>query len=196
MLQIGPVQVNLWTFMFTALNVLVVLWLLSRFLFKPVSEILEKREKSVRETLEEARRQQDRATAMARDYEEKIARAETQAHEIVTKATRDAEHLRDERLKAAAAEAESLLDRARREIGEEKEKAVRELRQEAVELALLAVSQVIGRQISAADDRRLVAEFVGQLEGMESGRGRPLAMAEEGRNGSAAVTGQKTEGQG
>ncbi|MBE3576608.1 MAG: F0F1 ATP synthase subunit B [Limnochordales bacterium] len=193
MLQIGPVQLNLWTFLFTALNVLVVMWLLSRFLFKPVSEILEKRERAVRETLEAAKRQQDQATSLLREYEGKMAAAEAQAQEIVSKALHDAERLREERLQAAATEAEKLLDRARREIGEEKEKALRELREEAVELALMAASRVIGRQLSAADDRRLVSEFIGQLADMEERKVRALAVAEEGRNGQTA--GDKVEGQ-
>lgn len=163
MLRLGPLEVNLWTFLFTVLNVSAVMWLLSRFLFKPVSEILERRERSVQETLASAQRRQEEAEQLLRDYQGKLADADARAQAILNKAARDAERLREERRQAAEAEAESLLSRARKEIDEEKEKAIRELRQEAVDLAIRTASRLLSREITAQDDHKFVEEFVSAL---------------------------------
>ena len=56
-------QFDWWTFTFQAVNLLVLMWLLGRFLFRPIAGIIARREAETRQTLEAAAESQRQATA-------------------------------------------------------------------------------------------------------------------------------------
>lgn len=101
-------QFDWWTFAFQAVNVLVLMWLLGRFLFRPIAAIIAQREAETRQTLDaaaEAQQQAQAARAAADTERDKIAaerlsliqtaqeEAEAQRKRILDEARHDAEHL-------------------------------------------------------------------------------------------------------
>ncbi|MGH7532745.1 MAG: F0F1 ATP synthase subunit B, partial [Gemmatimonadales bacterium] len=66
-------------------------------------------------------------------------------------------------LDRARAEADELIGRARRDIESEKDRAVAELRREAVDLALAAAGKLIGQRLEAAQDRKIVQDYLASL---------------------------------
>jgi F-type H+-transporting ATPase subunit b len=74
------------------------------------------------------------------------------------------EKLREEMIAKGRSEQDELLERARREIALERDRAVAELRREAVELSIAAATKVIGRNLDSEADRRLVQEYLANLQ--------------------------------
>ena len=60
----------------------------------------------------------------------------------------------------ARREQQELIARAARDIDAERERAVESLRREAVEIAIAAASRLVGQKVNAAEDRKLVAEYL------------------------------------
>ena len=124
---------------------------------------VEEREKRIAAQIEAAEKANRDAQRVLADYQQKLARAQGEAQDVLAAGRQAAEKAREEILARARAEHEELIARARREIVAEREKALAELRGEAVELSLAAASKVLERNLDTEADRRLVREYLDSL---------------------------------
>ena len=87
---------------------------------------------------------------------------------MLSEARERAETREREIIDTAKKEAEAMIDRARTDIEAEKDKALLAIRDEVVDLAIGAAGQVLGRQASSEDDRRLVSDVIGAAKGSDA----------------------------
>lgn len=156
----NPVTFDVWTFAFQAINILIVLFVLYRFMFRPVGRMIAQRQEFVTESVAQARSAREEADRLISEYQARLRDAHREAQEIVEKATRAAEERHEAIVAEAQADAARQLERARQEIRAEREQAVATIRQEVTGLVIAAAGKVIGRTIDGTDQRRLVQEFV------------------------------------
>lgn len=100
------------TFGFQLVNVLVLLAILQHFLFRPVAEIIAKRQAETQEALRRAEAAEQDAEAAERAAEEARHQTEAARHDVLTAAQDEAEAQRKAILDAARAEAASLVQKA------------------------------------------------------------------------------------
>jgi F-type H+-transporting ATPase subunit b len=149
--------------LFQVINFLLLLYLLNRFLFKPVLKLLDEREARIRKGLEDAEAAaRDRELAKA-EREAALDEARKEAQAMVARANKIAEDSRAEILADAKAQADKVAARAREEITAEKEKAMAELRSTVADLALQAASQLVRSEMDAPTQRRLVEGFLKEV---------------------------------
>jgi F-type H+-transporting ATPase subunit b len=157
-------SVDVWKLAFQVINFLILLYLLNRFLFKPVLARLDERSAKIGKGLEDAEvAARDRELARA-EREAAVAEARKEANEMIARANKIAEDTRNEILTTARAEAEKVSTRAREEIVAEKDKAMAEIRGQVAELALAAAGKLVRRQMDDPTQRRLVEEFLAEVE--------------------------------
>ncbi|WP_256201370.1 ATP synthase F0 subunit B [Thermoanaerobacter thermocopriae] len=77
---------NIWTFIFTIINILVLYYILKRLLFKPVTQFLEDRENKIKSSLEEAEREKQEAYNLKAKYEEILQNADNEKKAIIERA--------------------------------------------------------------------------------------------------------------
>lgn len=159
----SPLSINWTTFGAQVLNVLVVLFLLSRFLFKPLGEILAQREAEVSESLDGARKAREEAERLREEMRYELEQARRRAQEEIQRAVEAAEQERLRRVRLAEEEARRTLEQARAEIRMERDMALAAIREEAANLAVAAAGRLLRRSISDADHRRLAREFIEQV---------------------------------
>ena len=148
-------------------NFLILLFLLSRFLFPRVTQMLDARAARIRESMERAEQVQRDAERMEQQFQERLADARREGQQIVTNANQIAQRIQAEAQEKASREAESFLTRAREQIQRETDTARQQLRQEVVSLATLAASRVVERSL---DERQHVDLIERVLADAESGR--------------------------
>jgi F-type H+-transporting ATPase subunit b len=149
---------------FQIINFLLLLYLLNRFLFKRVFALLDERGQKISKGLEDAEAAaRDRELARA-EREAAVAEARKEANEMIARANKIAEDTRNEILTSARADAEKVSTRAREEIVAEKDKAMAEIRGQVAELALAAAGKLVRRQMDDPTQRRLVEEFLAEVE--------------------------------
>jgi F-type H+-transporting ATPase subunit b len=107
------------TFALQAINFLLLVWLLKRFLLKPVQAIVAQRKEEISHALTEAAAAREQADAARRDFAKREAGIETERERVVEKARSD-----------LAAEHAKLLDDARAEVDKIKAAAVRQIDEE------------------------------------------------------------------
>ena len=66
-------QIDWTTFILQIVNFVVLVWLLKRFLYRPVLDAIARRRTAIEQALGEARAAEDRAAGLRGDYEKKIA---------------------------------------------------------------------------------------------------------------------------
>jgi len=155
---------------FQVINFLVLLYLLNRFLFKTVLARLDERSAKISKGLEDAEvAARDRELARA-EREAAVTEARKEANEMIARANKIAEDTRNEILADARAEAEKVSTRAREEIVAEKDKAMAEIRGQVADLALAAAGKLVRREMDGPTQRRLVEEFLAEVEPAEPSR--------------------------
>ena len=93
-----------------------------------------------------------------------IAEARREASEIVARAERLSEETREKGVADTQAEIERLRERALADIDAERKRALDDVRGQVADLALLAAGKVVGETMSGPRERRLVDEFLTQVQ--------------------------------
>ena len=159
LLSVNP-GLTIWTIVIF----LIVLAVLARFAYPKILGAVEAREAHIAELTGTAER--DRAEAAALKAEAERLRDEMRAkvHEAQIEFRAGLEKERAEALEQARAEREEILARARQDIATERELALAAVRRDAVELAMAAAEKLVRRNLDTEDNRRLVRDFLGQVE--------------------------------
>jgi len=142
---------------------IVLLLVLSKYAFKPITKAVEDRERTLAETIDAAQRDRDESNRLLQDQREQIAAARDEAQKIIADARAAAEQVRGKMIEQAHGETGDLLDRARREIGAERDRAIADLRLEAIDLAIAGASRVIGKNLDDQSNRQLVESFLASI---------------------------------
>lgn len=159
----GDVGNAIWTLLVFAL----VVFVLGKFAWKPILGGLQAREKFIRESLEEARRDRAEAEARLKEYVDRLNHARSEATAIVEESRRDADAVRRRIEEEAHGEAGRIVERAKREIGLAQEAAVKELYDVSARLTTEVAGKILAREINSADHERLIREAIDRL-GAES----------------------------
>jgi F-type H+-transporting ATPase subunit b len=162
--EFTPFSINTGLIFWTILVFGVLLVLLWRFGWPALLKTVEDRERRIQQQLEEAERARAEAARLLEEHKRTIATAHAEAQEIVARAKAVADKERETLLAQARQEYEQLLERARHDIDAEKEKAIAALRREAVDLSIAAASKLLQAQLDSETNRKLVMEYLSQLE--------------------------------
>lgn len=149
-----------WTVIFQILNLLLLMVLFKKYLFKPVMEILEKRQAEIEGHYQEAQQAETDAKAMKADYESKMAGARQEADRVIKTATESANVMSASIVEDARTQADQLKRRAQTEIDLERRRAFDEVKGELSGIALDIASQVIEREVNGKDHEAFIDEFI------------------------------------
>ena len=152
-----------WTFIAQIANLFIQAYLIKRFLFKPINEILEKRKAMADAQIEDAKKDRTEAAAMKAEYEKDMTEARSKASDILTNAQKTAAAQSEEILQEAAAQAAAMKEKAANDIEQEKRKAVTQIRDEIGGIAMDIAGKVIEREINEEDHRKLIDEFIANV---------------------------------
>jgi F-type H+-transporting ATPase subunit b len=142
---------------------IVLLFVLSRFAFKPLIAAVEAREAALDAAIQKAQRDRDEAMKLLEEQQRQLEAARGEAQRFIADGRATAEKLKNSMLEETKIQQQEMMERARRELGNEKDRAIAELRREAVDLALAGASKVIGRNLDDAGNRKLINDFLGAL---------------------------------
>lgn len=147
----------------TLLIFVVLMFVLTKFAYKPLLEAVEAREAALEEAIAGAQRDRDAAAKLLAEQTAALEAARAEAQRFIADGRATAEKLRASMLEDTKAQQQDLLDRARREIDNERARAIAELRSAAVDLALAGASKVIAKNLDDAGNRKLVEEFLASI---------------------------------
>jgi F-type H+-transporting ATPase subunit b len=159
----GITDINPGLTIWTGITFLVLLVVLGRFAWGPIVATLKERERTIREAIEEARRERAQAEKLLGEQREGLARAQREAAELARKNQQDVEALRQELTARARKEADELVADARRQIAEEVTRARADLKSQVVDLAIDAAARLVQANLDDKAQRKLVEEYIAEL---------------------------------
>jgi F-type H+-transporting ATPase subunit b len=160
--EVGIINLNR-TLLIQAVNFLILIVVLHRFLFKPLTQFLATRADGIKRSLEEAKTARETAVQTQKEYEAQILATRREAAALRELAVREVEEERQRLLKTSREEAARLVAEAKVQIEQEVKRAKTELRAEVVSLSLGVAERVIARSLTDDDHRRLAEQVVAEI---------------------------------
>jgi F-type H+-transporting ATPase subunit b len=137
-------------------NFLVLLYLLQRYMWGPITRTLDARSARIREGLEAAEAAKREREQMKVEVERLLGEARREATAIAERTTQAAEAAAADIRAQAKAEGDRIRERARADAEQLHRQALAELRGEVASIAVLAASRILGREVDAAAHRALI----------------------------------------
>jgi F-type H+-transporting ATPase subunit b len=140
------------------------MWVLSKLAFPKIQEALDRRAKTIAESIDVAERQRRESDELLAEYRGRLAEAREQADDIMARARKAAETAEAEATAAGKEKREDLVNAAKRDIEAETRRSLDQIRQEVANLTVLATEKVTRKSLNAEDQRRLVEEALGEVD--------------------------------
>ena len=141
----------------------ILLFLLKRFALPGILEMLDLREKKIKDSLDQAERLKQEAQQLLSQYQAKLKSVHDEGRAILEEARKQAQLQLEENERRVELETQRMLAEARSEIQREQQQVLRDVQRAAVELTLLAAEKVLSRSLTDADHRRLIDEAVQEI---------------------------------
>ena len=158
-----PTEFRFETAIASAIIFLLILTVLIKFAWGPISHGLEAREHDIEQKIEQARLGAEKATQQLKEYEAKLAAAAEEARGIVAQSRLDAETARDKIIAEGKAVAQQERDKAIADISLAKNLALSEIAQKSVDTAIGLATSIVRREVKPADHEVLIQDALQQF---------------------------------
>ena len=165
MLASNPlIQVTPGLMIWTIVCFLVVLFVLKRWAFGPVQQMIDARRERIQSALDEADEARAEARALLEEHKKLIGQAKSEAEEILSEGRRIADAQR-ERVKVETEEdRQRRLEETRRQIEQATTQALGQIRDEVGKLSLLAAEKITRKSLTGDDQQRLIDEALAEID--------------------------------
>lgn len=141
----------------------VLLFLLKKYAFPPILEMLEERQKKISGDIEMAERLKAEAQEMKENYEQQLKTAHEKADTIVQLAADEARKNQEKTLQETQAKSRQIKNDAEKEILMTRNKLLTEIRGFAAALAISSAEKIIKKSLDDKDKKRLAEESIKQV---------------------------------
>lgn len=160
MQSLDIISVNIWNILLSLINLLILFLILKKFLFKPVTKVMDERQAQVTAIYNDAENDRQAAADMKQEYETRMANAREEADGLVRNAVQTAQRKSDAIIADANQQAAHLKQKAENEIQLEKKQMLSDVKTEISDLAVSIASRIMEREVNAQDHADFVDQFI------------------------------------
>ena len=147
-------------FLWTLVTFLIVLIILKAKAWAPLIATLDKRESDIRESLNAAEKAREDAENITKDYEKMVQKAKKESVEIISASREAGEKVKTEIITEAKSNAKKIMTDNLDQIEREKNKVIGEIRQQVVELSVMAAEKIIGKTLEKDDHNKMIQDTI------------------------------------
>ncbi len=155
--------INLGQILAQVINFLLLMYFLNGILIRPILRNLEARRKRIEDSLENARKADERLVGADKDYETKLNEAAVEANQLradaLASVQAELQHLRAD----AYTEAEKIKTQARADAVAERNQLLADSRTQIVGLVMAATNKLVGDSLDAHRQKALIADFFSKV---------------------------------
>jgi F-type H+-transporting ATPase subunit b len=151
------------TAFWVAVNLIILYVALRKFLFKPVTQHMENRTKSIKDSIQHAENSKAEAMELKKKYEEQLRDSKLEAEKIINDAKARANNEYSAIVASARKEAEDIVQRGKEEVERERQQMVKGIKTQVAGLALAAASKVIEANMDNENNKKLVNKFIDEV---------------------------------
>ncbi|PJC36775.1 ATP synthase F0 subunit B [Candidatus Peregrinibacteria bacterium CG_4_9_14_0_2_um_filter_53_11] len=149
------------------INFAILLFILGKFVYRPVLKMLETRTKTIEKGIHDAQESEKRLKEAEQTEREQIAEAHRKVGELLDTARSEAESLKKEIVDSARAQSEDMMQKTKVQLREEKEAMLGEARGELSELVLMATEKILKREFTQEDQKRLAEALSSEMKSVK-----------------------------
>ncbi len=165
MLAANPlIEVRPGLMIWTIVCFLVVLFVLKRYAFGPIQQMIDTRRERIQQAIAEADNARDEARKLLEEHRKLIGQAKSESEEILSEARRLADAQRDRVKQETEEDRQRRLEETRRQIEQATAQALGEIRDEVGKLSLLAAEKITRKSLTGADQQRLIDEALAEID--------------------------------
>lgn len=151
--------------LWTVINILIIYFLVQRFLFKPVNNILAARKAEIDKQFADAEQTREEAAQIKRSYEAELAQAAEEKSVLLGDARNKAGREYERIVSDAREQAEKILENAQAAAQQEQEKRLRQAQEQIADLVVSATAKLVASKTNAEEDRELYNRFLNKASG-------------------------------
>lgn len=155
--------VNIGDIIVTILTFVILLFLLKKFAWGPLKKVMDDRERSINQDIDDAERAKMNAQRLEEENRKTLKETQDQVHKMLEEAKVQAQRQQEEIIHEANQRANGMLETAQSEIKSEKERALAEINNQVSELSVLIASKVLRKEISEQDQKDLIEKYIKEV---------------------------------
>ena len=148
----------------TVICFLVVLFVLRRFAFGPIQQMIDTRRERIEQAIAEADNARDEARRLLEEHRKLIGQAKSESEDILSEARRLADAQRDRVRQETEEDRQRRLEETRRQIDQATAQALGQIREEVGKLSLLAAEKITRKSLDEKDQQRLIDEALAEID--------------------------------
>ncbi|MDR1260764.1 MAG: F0F1 ATP synthase subunit B [Oscillospiraceae bacterium] len=148
---------------FAWINLFILFLIAKKFLFKPVKEMMLRREKEVKDIYSKAEEASEHAKLLEEECKQKLLAAKFEAARIINEAIANSELKAEEIVEQAKQKAMQILEKAQYQIKKEKDDALRSAYDEVADVVLITASKFLKKEMSMEDHKRVINEVLSDV---------------------------------
>ena len=165
MLASNPlIQVTPGLMIWTIVCFLVVLFVLKKYAFGPIQQMIDKRREGIEQAINEADNAREEARALLEEHRKLIAQAKTESEEILAEARKVGDAQRERVREETEEDRQRRLEETRRQIEQATAQALGQIRDEVGKLSLLAAEKITRKSLTSEDQQRLIDEALSEID--------------------------------
>lgn len=152
------------TLIIQLLSFLVLVWLLGKYLYKPLTEFLDKRAEQVQQIIDEAKDDQRESRENLSESNARLDEVRGEILQLKAEADKQADYHRRQIVDEAKKEAEHIVARSKEEIEKQAREAREEIKKQVGNLSVDIAGKIIEKELSAKDHEHIIRNAIEQIK--------------------------------
>ena len=163
MQSLDVISINIWQIIISLLNLVILFFIIKKFLYKPVKRMLFERQNTIQKQYDDAEQAKSDAMNAKTQYEEKLSAASLEADGIIQSAVDTAKAREKEIITDAKQKADGIILKAENDAKLAVLKAEDSIKKEIIDVSTVLTEKVLKREISADDHKNLIDSFIDNI---------------------------------
>ncbi|MFH1243997.1 MAG: F0F1 ATP synthase subunit B [bacterium] len=157
-------QINIWQVLFQAFNFGLILYVLTKYLYKPLMKLLDDRAKKINEGLIAAEKNLKSAAESEKTLKAELTKTKKSAAAILASAEKEGKLKANEIIEQARVKAKAETDKIRADVQSEQSALDKLIEKKATVLATAIVKKALADTLSAQDSAKITSAIIAKLK--------------------------------
>ncbi|MEA3453041.1 MAG: F0F1 ATP synthase subunit B [Patescibacteria group bacterium] len=149
-------------FLAQIINFAIVFFVLKRFVFKPIQEVLEKREKSIKKGLDEAKEAESNLLMAESKYKEKLEEARLEGNKVIAKAQASHDQIVAKAQTDAKLESDKIMESTKLRVHDEEKKMVSRVKKNVIDLTFLTTEKLLNKEVDNKTNQEFIENIINE----------------------------------
>lgn len=157
-------QTGLGHFLMTIISFALLLFIVSKFAWEPISKILNEREALIDNNINQARQANENAEALNNEAREELANARSEANKLIQDTKWQVSKMKADNIDKANEEIEEMRNQSKESIKRERRQMLESMEDQIGHLSVEIAEQILKREVSSQDHKQLISDLVLEMD--------------------------------